>query len=53
MPFLGRIPIDPTVVDSSDAGLPLVCKYPDSPTAKAFAEVVRPIGKLLQDEAEA
>lgn len=53
VPFLGRIPIDPTVVDSSDAGLPLVCKYPDSPTAKAFAEVVRPIGKLLQDEAEA
>mgnify|MGYP001319116883 FL=1 len=51
VPFLGRIPIDPTVADCSDEGQPLVYKYPDSPTAKAFAEAVRPIGKLLQEEA--
>ena len=50
VPFLGRIPIDPTVADSSDAGQPLVHKYPDSPTAKAFAEAVQPIGKLADEQ---
>ena len=43
VPFLGKIPLDPQVVDSGDAGTPFVQRFADSPTAHAFAEIVRPI----------
>src|SRR3989337_1685415 len=36
IPFLGGIPIDPKVSESSDKGKPFVLEYPDSPSAKAF-----------------
>jgi len=41
--FLGRIPIDPRIVDTGDAGKPLIAAYPESITAKAFEELVRNI----------
>jgi Mrp family chromosome partitioning ATPase/predicted Fe-Mo cluster-binding NifX family protein len=41
--FLGRIPIDPRVVDTGDAGKPVIAAYPESITAKAFEELVRNI----------
>ena len=41
--FLGRIPIDPRIVDTGDAGKPLIAAYPESTTAKAFEELVRNI----------
>lgn len=41
--FLGRIPIDPRVVDTGDAGKPVIAAYPESVTAKAFEELVRNI----------
>jgi len=40
VPFLGRIPIDPEVVTAGDAGIPLLRDGPQSPAAKAFADVV-------------
>jgi ATP-binding protein involved in chromosome partitioning len=40
VPFLGQIPIDPEVVTAGDAGAPLLRDGPQSPAAKAFAEVV-------------
>jgi Mrp family chromosome partitioning ATPase/predicted Fe-Mo cluster-binding NifX family protein len=43
VPFLGRIPIEPEVAASGDAGLPYIQKYPDTATGKAFAGVIRPI----------
>lgn len=43
VPFLGRLPLDPQVVDSGDAGTPFVQRFADSPTAKAFAKIVDPI----------
>jgi ATP-binding protein involved in chromosome partitioning len=43
VPFLGQIPIDPEVVTCGDAGIPLLRDGPQSPAAKAFAEVVRSI----------
>lgn len=43
VPFLGKIPLDPQVVDSGDAGTPFVQRFADSPTAQAFAKIVRPI----------
>src|SRR5216683_1187671 len=36
VPFLGEIPIDPRVAECSDAGDPIVHKYPDSEAAKAY-----------------
>ena len=40
VPFLGQIPIDPEVVTAGDAGIPLVRDGPQSPAARAFADVV-------------
>jgi ATP-binding protein involved in chromosome partitioning len=39
VPFLGRIPIDPEVVQKSDSGTPYVVAYPDSEVTKAFQEI--------------
>lgn len=39
-PFLGKIPIEPAVVQSCDEGKPYVLKNSDSETAKAFRKVV-------------
>lgn len=39
VPFLGRVPIDPDVVNTGDEGLPIIAANPDSPAAKAFNEI--------------
>ena len=49
VPFLGKVPLDPQVVDSGDAGTPFVQRFAGSPTAHAFEDIVRPI--LLRIEA--
>ena len=46
VPFLGRIPMDPTIGEACDAGTPYVSAYARSETAKAFGRVVRPILEL-------
>ena len=43
VPFLGRIPIDPKIVTSGDAGTPFVDKYTRSAAAQAFSSVVKKI----------
>jgi len=40
VPFLGRIPIDPALVASCDAGDPFACSCSETETAKAFREVI-------------
>jgi Mrp family chromosome partitioning ATPase len=41
LPLLGTIPIDPAVVQSGDAGQPLLARdHPDSPAADAFRQIV-------------
>jgi ATP-binding protein involved in chromosome partitioning len=40
VPFLGRIPIDPTIVLDCDCGKPFVLTHPDSKAAKAFNRIV-------------
>jgi Mrp family chromosome partitioning ATPase len=47
VPFLGRIPIDSKVVESSDNGEPVILSHPDSEVAEAFRQVVDNI--LMQD----
>ncbi|MBE6523828.1 MAG: Mrp/NBP35 family ATP-binding protein [Thermoplasmata archaeon] len=46
--FLGRVPIEPSVVDSGDAGMPVVLKYPDSASAKAFNEIIDKVIKTVE-----
>jgi Mrp family chromosome partitioning ATPase len=51
VPFLGRIPIDPQVVETSDAGVPFVSQHPASRTAEAFAKIVQALlADLGRDE---
>jgi len=40
VPFLGRIPIDPQIVEACDSGQPYVDKYRQSQAARAFREAV-------------
>lgn len=42
-PFLGSIPIDPQIVDTSDAGTPYVEKFAATETAHAFQRAIAPI----------
>jgi ATP-binding protein involved in chromosome partitioning len=43
VPLLGKIPLDPQVVGSGDAGTPFVQRFAESPAAQAFEGIVRPI----------
>lgn len=48
-PFLGEIPIDPSVRVGGDEGTPVVISHPDSVVAKAFRETARALaGKVSQ-----
>ena len=40
VPFLGRVPLDPQVVASGDAGQPFAADPSAGPTAQAFADIV-------------
>jgi ATP-binding protein involved in chromosome partitioning len=50
VPFLGRIPIDPSICEDADKGVPFVVGHTDSPTAKAFAEIVQNVEAFLKRE---
>jgi ATP-binding protein involved in chromosome partitioning len=52
VPFLGRIPIDPQIVEACDSGRPFVYHYNQSQTAKTFEEILNPILKLDNDTHE-
>lgn len=43
VPFLGRIPVDPRIVASSDAGNSYLDAHPDSPGAGSFRQAIQPI----------
>ena len=47
VPYLGAIPIEPEVVETSDRGIPMVQAHPHSEMAKVFGRIVR---KLLEPE---
>ncbi len=49
IPFLGRIPIEPVVVEAGDEGVPVVMSHPESRSARSFKEVV---DKLLEEVGE-
>jgi ATP-binding protein involved in chromosome partitioning len=43
VPFLGRIPIEPKIVESGDSGKPYLQYYRDSETSRAFDTTIQPI----------
>lgn len=45
VPFLGRVPIDPNVVDAGDNGMPLIADNGTSPASEAFEGI---IDKILE-----
>ncbi len=47
VPFLGKIPMDPTVSRGGDAGKPVVLENPDSKPAQAFFDIVEKIKQTL------
>jgi ATP-binding protein involved in chromosome partitioning len=48
VPLLGEIPIDQRVAECSDAGEPIVMRYPDSPVAKAYQELAKSVKRELE-----
>jgi ATP-binding protein involved in chromosome partitioning len=46
VPFLGRIPLDPKIVETGDNGQPYLEGYHDSETARAFDVVIEPLLNL-------
>lgn len=41
IPFLGRIPIDPSIREGGDMGTPIVANDPSSPQASAFLQIAK------------
>ncbi len=39
VPFLGKVPIDPALVEAGDRGVPFVTRFAKSPAAKALKEI--------------
>ena len=52
VPFLGRIPIEPQIVQSCDSGKPFLYHYNQNQTAKAFEKTLNPILELDNDTKE-
>lgn len=50
VPFLGRVPLDPRIVDSCDSGKPFIESFPDSPAAKLFLEIVEKCRNNIKNE---
>ncbi len=48
IPFLGRIPVDPRIVTTGDAGKPILAMYPNSHTAEAFEKVMQNVINATQ-----
>ena len=48
VPFLGRIPMDPAVVQAGERGGPHVEAFADSPTAAAFSTAIEPLLTLTE-----
>jgi len=53
VPFLGRIPMDPLIVESSDSGTPFVYHNNGTEAAKAFSRAILPILDLETGRKEA
>ena len=51
-PFLGEVPLDILIRETSDGGAPVVAGAPDSPQAKAFLDIAKRVRAELFDGAK-
>jgi ATP-binding protein involved in chromosome partitioning len=51
IPFLGEIPLDLSIRQSGDQGVPVLISLPDSPQSKAFVEMARNIAGQVSRQA--
>jgi len=47
VPFLGKVPIDPGIVETGDKGTPFVLAQPESEAARAFEKIVEKINEHI------
>lgn len=47
VPFLGRIPLDPSLSESSDIGRPFVYTHPESPASKSLFEICDKVEEMV------
>ncbi|MEN2994230.1 MAG: Mrp/NBP35 family ATP-binding protein [Thermodesulfovibrio sp.] len=50
IPFLGKIPIDPQIVQTGDEGKPIIVYFPENKSAQIFSEIVKKIIESLNTE---
>jgi Mrp family chromosome partitioning ATPase len=50
VPFLGRIPFDPKIVEAADFGITFVHKHSHSEATEAFTEIVAGVVEFIQEE---
>lgn len=50
VPFLGRIPIEPDIVDSTDKGRPFIQTYAKTRTAKLIEETITKIREVVENK---
>ncbi|MGH2740737.1 MAG: Mrp/NBP35 family ATP-binding protein [Actinomycetota bacterium] len=50
VPFLGKIPLQPTLREASDEGTPIVVREPDSPAGEALRGVADALTKQVQSK---
>ena len=48
VPFLGEVPLELEIRETSDAGLPIVATRPDSPHAKIYRDIAARVSAALQ-----
>jgi ATP-binding protein involved in chromosome partitioning len=53
VPFLGSLPIDPSIVTSSDEGKPYVINAPGTETGRIFAALAAPLLRLGEKDSDA
>ncbi len=51
VPFLGRVPFDPRIVENMDRGLEFVLEFPNSEAASALVGIAEKIEQTLSDNA--
>jgi len=51
IPFLGEIPLDPRLCQTSDRGTPIVTGVPDSPAAGSFRQISAALEERVKEEA--
>jgi len=52
VPLLGRVPLDPAVMETSDSGKPVALSRPESKPAEAFSEISRKLVEQLTTTVE-